>query len=90
MASEEKEEQLLKSVALQTANAVVIARRRAEQELVETKEALEKKSTELTHSLSMLNATLESTADAILVTDQNGRVVTWNRKFSNWGTSHLK
>jgi PAS domain S-box-containing protein len=81
MESEEKEQQLLKSVALQTANAVLVARRRAEQELVETKEALEKKSTELTHSLTMLNATLESTADAILVTDENGRVVTWNQKF---------
>ena len=81
MKSEEKEEQLLKSVALQTANAVLVARRRAEQELVEIKEALERKSTELTHSLTMLNATLESTADAILVTDENGRVITWNQKF---------
>ena len=81
MESEEKEEELLKSAALQTANAVLVARRRAEQELVEIKEALERKSTELTHSLSMLNATLESTADAILVTDENGRVITWNRKF---------
>ncbi|HEY2681605.1 MAG TPA: PAS domain S-box protein [Candidatus Udaeobacter sp.] len=81
MKSEEKEEQLLKSVALQTANAVLVARRRAAQELVEIKEALERKSTELTHSLTMLNATLESTADAILVTDENGRVITWNQKF---------
>jgi PAS domain S-box-containing protein len=81
MESEENEEQLLKSVALQTANAVLVARRRAEQELVEIKEALEIKRTELTHSLTMLNATLESTADAILVTDEHGRVITWNQKF---------
>ena len=81
MKSEEKEEQLLKSAALQTANAVLVARRRAEQDLVEMKEAFEKKSTELTHSLTMLNATLESTADAILVTDENGQVITWNQKF---------
>ena len=76
-----KEEKLLKSVALQPANAVLVARRRAEQELIEIKEALERKSTELTRSLSMLNATLESSADAMLVTDENGRVITWNRKF---------
>lgn len=32
-------------------------------------------------SLSMLNATLESTADGILVTDQNGQIARWNQKF---------
>ena len=47
MENKEKEEQLLKSAALQTANAVLVARRRAEQELVEIKEALESKSSEL-------------------------------------------
>jgi len=36
---------------------------------------------ELTSSLSMLNATLESTADGILVVDRNGHVVRWNQKF---------
>ena len=83
---EQKEEELLKSVALQTANAVLVARRRAEQELIHTKEALERKSVELTHSLSMLSATLESSADAILVTDENERVITWNRKLIEmWG-----
>jgi PAS domain S-box-containing protein len=81
MEAKEKEEELLKSVALQTANAVLVARRRAEQELVRIKDALEKKSAELTHSLSMMSATLESSTDAILVTDENGRVITWNRKF---------
>ena len=29
----------------------------------------------------MMSATLESSTDAILVTDENGRVITWNRKF---------
>jgi PAS domain S-box-containing protein len=86
MEPKEKEEKLLKSVALQTANAVLVARRRAEQESIQIKEALEKKSAELTHSLSMMSATLESSTDAILVTDENGRVITWNRKFIDmWG-----
>ena len=57
METKEKEEPLLKSVTLQTANAVLVGRRRAEQELIEIKEALERKSMELTHSLSMLSAT---------------------------------
>ena len=81
MEPKEKEEELLKSAALQTANAVLVARRRAEHELIRIKDALEKKSAELTHSLSMMSATLESSTDAILVTDENGRVITWNRKF---------
>jgi len=35
----------------------------------------------LTSSLSLLNATLESTVDGILVVDLNGHVVRWNQKF---------
>ncbi len=35
----------------------------------------------LTHTLSLLTATLESTADGILVVDLEGRVATCNRKF---------
>jgi PAS domain S-box-containing protein len=37
---------------------------------------------ELANSLSVLHATLESTADGILVVDQNGRLTTFNRKFA--------
>jgi PAS domain S-box-containing protein len=81
MEPKENEEELLKSAALQTANAVLVARRRAEQELIQIKDELEKKSRELTHSLSMMSATLESSTDGILVTDKNGRVIMWNRKF---------
>jgi PAS domain S-box-containing protein len=78
---EPNEEELLKSTALQTANTILAARRRAEQELRAAKEALEAKTAELAHSLSMMSATLESTTDGILVTDQYGRVITFNRKF---------
>ena len=53
MEPKEKEEELLKSVALQTANAVLVARRRAEHELIRIKDALQNKSAELTRSLSM-------------------------------------
>jgi PAS domain S-box-containing protein len=39
------------------------------------------KSKEITESLSLLNATLESTADGIMVVDNKGRVTRFNRKF---------
>ncbi|MDD2366579.1 MAG: diguanylate cyclase [Desulfuromonadaceae bacterium] len=35
----------------------------------------------LLKSFSLLNATLESTADGVLVTDRNGHIARWNKKF---------
>ncbi|MEY2482006.1 MAG: hypothetical protein QOK24_534 [Verrucomicrobiota bacterium] len=81
MATKENEEELLKSTALQTANIILTARLRAEEQLIQAKEALEVRTAELAHSLSMLSATLESTTDGILVTDEHGKIITWNRKF---------
>lgn len=81
MSAEENEEQLLRSVALQNAQSILLARRRAERELIEAKEALERKTEELAHSLAMMRATLESTTDGILVVDQDGKVTGFNEKF---------
>ncbi len=74
MEGDEREENLLRSVALQNAQSILLARQRAEQ-------ALEQKTAELAHSLAMLRATLESTTDAILVTDEAGKVTGFNRKY---------
>jgi two-component system CheB/CheR fusion protein len=74
MAEGEDEEKLLRSAALQNANRVLLARKRAEA-------ALARKSEELAHSISMMRATLESTTDAILVTDNQGIVTDFNAKF---------
>jgi PAS domain S-box-containing protein len=49
-------------------------------ELIKAKEALEAKSKELAHSLSMMSAMLESTTDSIAVTDERGCVTAWNQK----------
>jgi PAS domain S-box-containing protein len=78
--NDEKEE-LLRSSALQTANSILLARQRAEQELIAAKQALELKTEELAHSLSMMRATLESTTDGILVTDGGGAVTGFNEKY---------
>jgi PAS domain S-box-containing protein len=53
-----------------------------EQQLVEAKHALEKRSEELTASLSLLTATLESTADGIVVLDFTGKIVSYNSRFA--------
>src|SRR6185503_5601744 len=66
---EENEDKLLRSVALQNANSILLARQRAEQELIRAKEALERKTGQLAYSL------------AIMVTDESGKVTGYNQKF---------
>ena len=88
MAQPDDEEKLLRSVALQNARSIQLARQRAEKELVGAKEALEQKTAELARALAMMRATLESTTDGLLVTDGAGRVTHFNENFVQmWGLS---
>lgn len=52
------------------------------QEMLQAKEELERKTEELALSLSMMQATLDSTTDAIVVTDLNGNVRNFNEKYA--------
>ena len=82
MASNDNDEdELLRSVALQNANSIMLSRQRAEKALIEAKEALEAKTVQLAQSVSLLRATLEATNDAILVTDGRGNVLEFNEQF---------
>jgi len=72
---------VLRSVALQNAESILLARQRAEQDLITANKALEKKTEELANSLSLMLATLESTTDGILVTDGEGNVTGYNEKY---------
>lgn len=81
MAQGKDEEGLLRSVALQNAQSILLARQRAEEELVRAKEALELRSQELARTIAMMRATLESSTDGILVTDDDGSVMVFNEKF---------
>jgi PAS domain S-box-containing protein len=76
-------EQLLRTSALRTSTSILVARQRAEQELIQAKKALEAKTEELAHSLSLMRATLEATSDGILVTDDNGGVSDFNENYAS-------
>ena len=54
---------------------------RSARQLLKAKEALERKTEELALSLSMMQATLDSTTDAIVVTDMTGNVRNFNEKY---------
>ena len=81
MSDREDEEQQLRAVAIQNANAILAARRRAEAELLQAKETLELKTYELARSVARLRATLESASDAILVTDERGTITDFNERY---------
>jgi PAS domain S-box-containing protein len=65
------EDRLLRSVALQNARSILLARQRAEEELVQTKEALRQQT-------EWLRVTLGSIGDAVVTTDTEGRVLSLN------------
>ncbi len=76
----------LKHVALRTSAAVLQLQQRADRELRDARDALEGQRAELAALNALLRATLESTADGIVVIDLSRRLVTWNSRFlSLWG-----
>ena len=77
------EEDLLRSVTSQNAQSILAARHRAEQEIFLANETLELKTRELAESLAMMRATLESTWDGILVTDQAGHITNFNQRLAD-------
>lgn len=81
-----EDDEALRAVALRNASAVMRARLRAEEDLLRAKQQLEARTLELSHSLSLMQATLESTADGLLVTAADGTITTFNGRFLDiWG-----
>jgi PAS domain S-box-containing protein len=75
---DENEENLLRSVALQNAQAVLLARERAQRELIATKDALERKSAELAEQRESFRVTLASIGDAVIAADTEARITFLN------------
>jgi diguanylate cyclase (GGDEF)-like protein/PAS domain S-box-containing protein len=67
-----------------------LRRFKQEQQLAEQNELLKQTNAKLNSSLSLLLATLEATADGILVLDNGGKVVSFNQKFTSiWNLLNL-
>lgn len=82
----EGEDELLRAVALKNAAAITKARQRAEDELIQARDDLERKTAELASSLALIKATLDSVTDGIMVTDRARRVVSYNSQYQRlWG-----
>jgi len=69
----EDEEKLLRSVALQNAKSILLARHRAERELIDSKETLERKTEELTEANRQLRESEARYRTALSI----GRMGTW-------------
>lgn len=77
----DSEEELLRSVAIQTAQSILAARQRAEEEMLRAKEVLEQRTQELARALATMQATLESTWDGTLAVDERGTVTAFNQTY---------
>jgi PAS domain S-box-containing protein len=75
---DQDEEKLLRSVALQNAQAVLLARERAERALVAANGELERKSAELAEQREFFRVTLASIGDAVITTDTEARITFLN------------
>lgn len=78
-----KEEVLLDSAAMEASRSSLVVHEQAENEFNQTKKALEEGMAELSHSHSMLRAIIESALDALLVTDEDGKVLCYNELYLN-------
>jgi PAS domain S-box-containing protein len=71
----------MRAVAMKNAQTVLQVREQARTDMLQAQDALEQRSSELAQTLSLLRATLESTADAIMATDRSGRIIHCNAAF---------
>jgi PAS domain S-box-containing protein len=72
MSSKDNEEELLRSVALQNARAILLARERAETSLWQAKKELERKNEDLFQQREWFKVTLSSIGDGVITTDSEG------------------
>ena len=69
---DEEEEKLLRSVAIQNAQSILMARQRAEEELIAAKESLELRTAELESANELVRTIAENAASSLLMLDEQG------------------
>jgi PAS domain S-box-containing protein len=74
----DEDDKRLRATALKTIESIQIARQRAERELLEAKEALQRRTEELEQQREWFEVTLASIGDAVITTDVHGRVAFLN------------
>ena len=88
MGTDDAEDAELRAVALKNAESILIARRRAERDLLEAKEELERKTQALAEQREWFEVTLSSIGDAVMTTDVQGNVTFLNpiaERLTGWG-----
>ena len=78
MAESDDEEKRLRAAALKNVEGILIARQRAERELIAAKETLERRTEELQQQREWFEVTLASIGDAVITTDVQGCVTFLN------------
>ena len=76
--TKEDEESRLRAASLKNLESILIARQRAERELLEAKERLERQAEELQQQREWFAVTLSSIGDAVITTDTAARVTFLN------------
>ncbi|HEV7766709.1 MAG TPA: ATP-binding protein [Thermoanaerobaculia bacterium] len=71
-ASQDDEDQRLRSVAIQNAQSILLARQRSERDLVAAKEALELRTAELERANELIRTIAENAASCLLMLDDRG------------------
>jgi PAS domain S-box-containing protein len=89
----DEEEQKLRTAALKNIEAILIARQRAENDLLSAKLTLEKRTEELSQQREWFEVTLASIGDAVITTDVHRRVTFLNpiaEHLTGWRSSEAK
>ncbi len=90
---EDEEEQQLRAAALKNIESIQIARHRAEEELLEAKVALERRTEELEQQREWFEVTLASIGDAVITTDVHSKVTFLNpiaQSMTGWSTAEAR
>ena len=90
MNKDEQEERELRAAVVKNAESILVARRRAEQALLEAHEALKRKTDELQQQREWFQVTLSSIGDAVITTDIQAKVTYLNpvaEALTGWSTA---